>query len=116
MDALTNADHTFVFLLIVRFPHARVKDIARIARVVCLPDWQGRGSRAAAGVPRRALHGAAEPGADHTLHPRLLGYLRASPCWRYAGPAQPALIVGPQSKMRAKQTSPRGLQLGTFEY
>ena len=51
-----------------------------------------------------------------TLHPGLLGYLRASPCWRCIGRAQPGLIVGPRSKMRAKQTSPRGLQLGTYEY
>lgn len=42
--------------------------------------------------------------------------MRASPCWRYTGRAQPALIVGPKSGMKAKQTNPRGLQLGTYEY
>ena len=111
-------DHTPVaFAYVARFPHAKVRDIAKVARIVVLPDWQGLGI---AGRLLEFLGGYYTARKNRvritTLHPGLLGYLRASTCWRYTGRAQPALIVGPQSKMRAKQTSPRGLQLGTYEY
>lgn len=105
------------FAFVARFPHAKVRDIAKIARIVTLPDWQGLG------VAARMLEFLGAYYTERrnrvritTLHPGLLGYLRASPYWRYTGRAQPALITGPKSGMKAKQTNPRGLQLGTYEY
>ena len=105
------------FAFVARFPHATAKDIAKVARIVVTPDWQGLS------IASRFLEFLGGYYTERrnrvritTLHPGLLGYLRASPCWRYTGRAQPALIVGPKSRMRAKQTSVRGLQLGTFEY
>jgi GNAT superfamily N-acetyltransferase len=110
-------DTPVAFTYVARFPHAKVRDIAKVARIVTMPDWQGLGIAARLLEFLGGYYTARRNRVRiTTLHPGLLGYLRASPQWRYTGRAQPALIVGPKSKMRAKQTSPRGLQLGTFEF
>jgi len=72
-----------VFVAFMRFPHAQIRSMWRVHRMVCLPDYQGLGlASLVTDYISSALKGIESRATNNTTHPALISQYRNSNKWK----------------------------------
>jgi hypothetical protein len=111
-------DKPVAFASVLHFPHARVKNVKREHRLVCLPDYQGVGmGNALSAYIGSLLKGLGYRYQSQTSHPAFIHSRHRNPNWKLVKePTYQKPQAGENSTMKQWTNKARRRLVATFEY
>jgi hypothetical protein len=103
---------------VLHFPHAKVKDVKREHRLVCLPDYQGVGiGNRLSEYIGAVLKGTGYRYQSQTSHPAFIHSRNRNPNWQLMqAPTYKKPKAGQGSTMKQWTNTERKRLVATFEY